>query len=181
MRIFIFFLLISFTLFSVPLDPNPSWYYLCAFPRDTAFGDIDNNGLVLKSDTFIGNGVRKLFYFRERPVQRLLEIKVNNTPISVSNYVIDLYNGWFTLKEKPSQSSQIIVTYYYSLDLNLAFSGCYLFLNRRASEIKEKEVNKKEVTNKNYEIYNILGIKVKATKLKKEFIFLRKATNKRRF
>ncbi len=157
------------------LNPNPAWSSNITSEWGISVADIDNDGLILKSDTFIVNGVRKLFYFRRRPVQRLLEIKVNNTPIPVSNYAIDLYNGWFTLKEAPSQSSQIIVTYYYSLDLDLAFGGCYLFLNRREPEIKEKEVNnKKQFTNGSCEIYNILGRKVKAGNLKKGIYFLKK-------
>ncbi|MCX7837147.1 MAG: VCBS repeat-containing protein [candidate division WOR-3 bacterium] len=157
------------------LNPTPAWSSNVSHQWGIAVCDIDNDGLILKRDTFIGNGQRKLFYLKKRPVQRLVEIRVNNNPIPVSNYAIDLYNGWFTLKETPLQTSQIVVTYYYSLDLDLAFGGCYLFLNRRAPEIKEKENITKNILNlKEGEIYNILGNKIKRGDLKKGIYFLKK-------
>ncbi len=165
------------------LSPNPVWSSSVSSEWGVAVADIDNDGLILKSDTFIGDSVRKLFYLKKRPVQRLLEIRVNNTPIPASNYAIDLYNGWFTLKEAPSRSSQIVVTYYYSLDLDLAFGGCYLFLNRRMPEIKEKEFiysDRKQSSKKELEIYNILGRKVSADNLKKGVYFLKKGNKQKK-
>lgn len=157
------------------LNPNPVWSSNVLSEWGITVADIDNDGLVLRNDTFIGNGQRKLFYLKRRPVQRLVEIKVNNSPVPVSNYAIDLYNGWFTLKEAPSQSSQIVVTYYYSLDLDLAFGGCYLFLNRQTPEIKENIAKSKHSSNlKGAEIYNVLGNKIKGGYLKKGIYFLKK-------
>ena len=162
------------------LNPSPVWYSNVSGEWGIACADIDNDGLQAKIDTFYGNGQRKLFYLKRRPVQRILEIKVNNNPIPVSDYAINLYEGFLTFKNTPPQNSLITVNYYYSLDLDVAFGGCYLFLNRQAPEIKEvlKNFKIEKKAKRVFEIYNILGEKVKKG-LKKGVYFLKGNVNKK--
>lgn len=103
-------------------------------------GDVDRDGIVIKEDTLMGDGDRKLFYLSVLPVHQMLEITVAGTPVPVTDYACDLKSGWLTFKYTPPSGTQIIFEYEYSIDMELATSGIYIFENTNAG-INEKPSN----------------------------------------
>ena len=124
---------------------NLSWGVTC--------GDVDNDGLISKIDTFIVDstyyGTRKLFYLSHMPIHRMVQVKINDAPIPITDYCYDLYAGWISLKPSPPYQSKVIVEYVYSKDIDLAFAdGDYAHLYINHLEVKINENQKDLISSK---------------------------------
>jgi hypothetical protein len=131
---------------------------------------------MIKQDTFIGNGIRKLFYLSIIPIQRILEITINGISIPISDYTYHLKSGWISFKNAPSSGSQIVVKYEYSIDLDFLLSdydhnNAHLYRNTTVF-IPEKQKtisykipnlfhNSTLFINKNFYLYDVTGKKLK--------------------
>jgi hypothetical protein len=111
------------------LSLSPDWYSNVAGEWGVAFGDVDNQGLISTVDTLIGDGARNLFYLSIYPVHKLDTIKVNGVPVSTADYCFVRESGWFTLRNTPASGDTITVQYRYSIDMELAVGGAYLYDN----------------------------------------------------
>lgn len=101
------------------IHPSYAWWsYEPGVAISVDLGDIDRDGILIKEDTLTGDGNRKLFYFSKIPIQRILEVKINNSPVPLSDYCYHLRYGWITFKNPPPQGSQITLKYEYSIDLD---------------------------------------------------------------
>lgn len=116
---------------------SPDWYSNVQTQWGVSFGDVDNDGTVQAVDTFYGNDTLKLFYSSHYPIHKLDTIKVDNVPLPLSDYCYVREFGWFSLKNVPGIGSVITVQYSYSIDMELAAGGIYLFQNTTAG-IKQK-------------------------------------------
>jgi len=111
------------------LAPSPNWYSNVQTEWGVSFGDVDNDGVIQSTDTLYGNDTLKLFYLPHYPIHQLDSIKVDGAPIPISDYCYNRESGWFLLKNAPATGSTIAVYYYYSIDMELAAGGAYLFQN----------------------------------------------------
>ncbi|MDI6839982.1 MAG: FG-GAP-like repeat-containing protein [bacterium] len=130
----------------------PDWFSNVSGIHNVAWGDVDNDGLVASIDTFTVDGTKKLFYLSHYPVHKLQVIKVNNDTVPISDYCYDLVAGWFTLKNMPDSGNILTVEYTYSIDMELALSGNYLFENTNMG-IEEVQSSKLEVQSVKLEVY----------------------------
>jgi hypothetical protein len=119
------------------ISDSPDWYSNVQAEWGIAFGDVDNDGLTYKIDTLSGDGSRKLFYLSSYPMHMLDSIKIDGTPVPISDYCYNRESGWFSMKNAPSSGSIINVYYLYSMDMELAAGGAHLFENT-TSGIEEK-------------------------------------------
>lgn len=129
------------------LDTIPTWSWVTSnlVCEALIWGDVRNYHIVTKSDTFIGNSLRKLFYTKKSPLQKLVNITVQNNIIPVNNYCYDLLTGWVILNNAPAIGETIILTYRYSSHPDLAVTnwtasaGNYLFYNTTPQAIVEDQ------------------------------------------
>lgn len=98
-------------------------------------GDYDNDGLERMAAHFIGDGVRKLIYLPQSPIQRVLSTQFGTESLSASQYCLDLEHGWISLSTAPSPGITISINYLASNDLDFAVSnwdpdeGNFIFTN----------------------------------------------------
>jgi hypothetical protein len=158
------------------ISPNYSWQSNEPGGLGVDLGDIERDGIMIKQDTFIGNGIRKLFYLSIIPIQRILEITINGISIPISDYTYHLKSGWISFKNAPSSGSQIVVKYEYSIDLDFLLSdydhnNAHLYRNTTVF-IPEKQKtisykipnlfhNSTLFINKNFYLYDVTGKKLK--------------------
>ncbi|MCX7785601.1 MAG: T9SS type A sorting domain-containing protein [candidate division WOR-3 bacterium] len=131
------------------LDTLPTWSWsggnslVC---EAIVWGDVRNHHLRIKSDTFISNGIRKLYYTSKRPWQYRPTIMVQGVILPLNNYCYDMSSGWVTLRNTPIVGETIIIQYHYSAYPDLAVTnwtssvGNYLFYNTTPSTIVEDEM-----------------------------------------
>jgi hypothetical protein len=94
--------------------------------QQVAWGDFDNDGLVDTSRAFIGNGQRKFFYLARKPVQRILAVELDRTPLPLQAYCCDPAEGWVSLAQAPATGETLTIRYRYSVDLDLAITATYV-------------------------------------------------------
>lgn len=100
------------------------------------WNDVDNSSVITITEYKSGNGSRKLFYLDRYPTQGFNRIRVNNTPVLISDYTYDPLTGWVSLKNAPpAGSNNIEITYRYARYPDLGVTnwtrntGNYLFVN----------------------------------------------------
>lgn len=102
------------------LEINPSW---SSDEVENSYGiawvDLDNDGLVNRIDTLTGDGIRRLFYFSHVPIHKFYRVSVGGAPVPLSDYCLDPFAGWISLKEAPANGSEIFIQYSYSIDMEL--------------------------------------------------------------
>jgi hypothetical protein len=106
-----------------------------------AWGDFDEDCVIDTVETFIGNGVQKLFYLRHKPLHVISSLKINSTQLTLDQYCYELTQGWISLSEAPAASETLCIEYQYSGDLDLAVtttSNAMVFENQYVSEIEEE-------------------------------------------
>ncbi len=122
------------------LDTVPTWSW---YPNPGSlvceavlWADVDNSHLATATQTFSGNGQRKLFTIRHRPVQILDSVLVDNVRLPVSAYCFDPLVGWFSLAIAPPPGTDNVTVFYrYSTHPDLAVTnweqsyGNHLFKN----------------------------------------------------
>jgi len=123
------------------LETIPAWSWTPSNPNQLVcealvFGDVGNRHLAAVADTFSGNGQRKLFNLRRRPVQFLDSVWVEGGRLPSAAFCADLLLGWVGLAEAPpSGNGNVVVFYRYSTNPDLAVTnwdrprGNHLFLN----------------------------------------------------
>ncbi len=98
-------------------------------------GDVRNRYLQVRSDTFITDGARRLFYARKIPIHQLIGVYHNNTLVPSGCYAYDPQAGWISINRNFSLGDTIIIEYKYSRYPDLAVSnwhysaGNHLFYN----------------------------------------------------
>ncbi len=76
------------------------------------FGDLNRDGIRVRTEQFQGDGVRKLFSLAHRPLHRLLRVLADGEPLPLSAYCYQLTEGWLSLAQPPQES--LVVEYEYS-------------------------------------------------------------------
>ncbi|MGB3479290.1 MAG: FG-GAP-like repeat-containing protein [bacterium] len=104
------------------LETNPGWQANSPIGNvwGIAWGDVDGDGVLSRTDTLTGDGFRKLFYVSHQPIHKFLDVIVDGFPLPFSDYCYNLTNGWMSLKDAPGNGSQVLIDYIYSADLDLA-------------------------------------------------------------
>ncbi|HSL88864.1 MAG TPA: FG-GAP-like repeat-containing protein, partial [Ignavibacteriaceae bacterium] len=98
-------------------------------------GDVNNVGLQNVTETFVGNGTRKLFYTSAMHLQYINRVIVGTDTLPRNQYCYDLESGWISLAAAPASGVQVIVETAVSWKLDLGITnwdsniGNYLFSN----------------------------------------------------
>ncbi len=121
------------------IDTIPTWSWnggsglVC---ETVMWGDVRNNALLSISENKSGDGTRKLFYFDHHPIQSFEEIRVEGTPVPLSDFCYDPLTGWVSLMNAPpSGTDNVEIRYTYSRYPDLGVTnwnrsnGNYLFSN----------------------------------------------------
>jgi hypothetical protein len=121
------------------LDTTPTWswsdpsHLVC---EAIVWGDLTNGHLTGKVDSFNGDGQRKLFSLRQRPVQLLDSVCVDGVRVPAAGYCSDPLVGWVSFASVPPPgTSNVIFFYRYSMAPDLAVTnwdashGNHVFLN----------------------------------------------------
>lgn len=161
------------------LNPQYAWSSNQSGGLGVDIGDVDRDCIIIKEDTLIGTGNKKLFYVKNIPIQRMMEIRINGVVVPQSDYTYHLKLGFVTFKNTPPQNSQIIIKYETSPDLEFLLSDyttslSYLYRNNYVKIIeKEKKLPDTRVffpsiiknsflsPNINEKIYSVTGRKEK--------------------
>ncbi|MEO0225632.1 MAG: FG-GAP-like repeat-containing protein [candidate division WOR-3 bacterium] len=105
------------------------------------WNDVRNKFLTPISDFKSGNGSRKFFYFNYHPIQSFTEVRVNNTPVPLSDFTYDPLTGWISFKNAPpSGTNNIEIKYVISRYPDLGVTnwvrnvGNHLFSNTTGIE-----------------------------------------------
>ncbi len=124
------------------INTTPAWNYSAGSNlvcETVMWNDVRNRFLVPTSDFKSGNGTRKLFYFNNHPIQSFQEVRVNGTPVPLSDFTYDPLTGWVSFKNAPpSGSNNIEIRYTYSRNPDLGVTnwvrsqGNLLFSNTAA-------------------------------------------------
>ncbi len=140
--------LVVFENHSGVLDTFAGWTYNNGnlVSEALVLGDIRNYHIVTRTDTFIGNGTRKLIYAKKSPWQKLVSVRKNNAVLSYSEFCFDPLTAWVALASTPSSTDTIFVTYFYSSYPDLVVTnwtqnlGNYLFYNTTPQEVRENQI-----------------------------------------
>lgn len=98
-------------------------------------GDINKVGLQNITETFIGNGTRKLFYTSAMHLQYISRVIVGTDTLPRNQYCYDLESGWISIANAPASGVQVTVEKAVSWKLDLGITnwdsniGNYLFTN----------------------------------------------------
>lgn len=60
-----------------------------------------------------------MFYFSHVPIHKFYRVSVGGAPVPLSDYCLDPFAGWISLKEAPANGSEIFIQYSYSIDMEL--------------------------------------------------------------
>ncbi|MCX7610944.1 MAG: T9SS type A sorting domain-containing protein, partial [Ignavibacterium sp.] len=99
-------------------------------------GDVNKDGLQNITKTFIGNGIRKLFYLSDMHLQFINRVIVGNDTLPKNQYCYDLENGWISFANPPLSGMQILIETAKSISLDLGVTnwdsniGNYLFTSQ---------------------------------------------------
>lgn len=99
-------------------------------------GDVNKDGLQNITKTFIGNGIRKLFYLSDMHLQFINRVIVGNDTLPKNQYCYDLENGWINFANPPLSGVQILIETAKSISLDLGVTnwdsniGNYLFTSQ---------------------------------------------------
>jgi len=108
------------------LDTMPAWSWGGGYnlvSEALVWGDVRNYHIMTKADTFMGDGIRKLFYATKAPMQKFLNAANNENLLPVSNYCYDLLTGWISLNTAPQNSDTLVIRYQYSTHPDLTVTN----------------------------------------------------------
>jgi hypothetical protein len=99
------------------LDTTPTWSWSPINPQNlvcetVAWADVTNSHLENVTETFSGNGQRKLFNLGNRPIQSLDSIVVDNARLPYPAYCYDPLTGWFSLAAAPLPGTDNVKAFY---------------------------------------------------------------------
>lgn len=98
-------------------------------------GDLNKVGLQNITETFTGNGTRKLFYSSAMHLQYIDRVIVGTDTLPGNQYCYDLESGWISLAAAPASGTQVLVETAVSWKLDIGITnwdsniGNYLFSN----------------------------------------------------
>ncbi|MBN1213677.1 MAG: VCBS repeat-containing protein [candidate division Zixibacteria bacterium] len=98
-----------------------------------SLNDYDEDYLIDTFKTVIGDGSRKLFPLKEKPIHKISSVSLNGVPLDLDQYCYELEKGWVSLGFAPALNDTLRINYIYSLDLDIAISGsggCNIFENK---------------------------------------------------
>uniref|UniRef100_A0A7C4GG83 VCBS repeat-containing protein n=1 Tax=candidate division WOR-3 bacterium TaxID=2052148 RepID=A0A7C4GG83_UNCW3 len=105
--------------------------------------DVDNSHLETRVDSFIADGSRRLFRLSTRPIQRLITLTVNGTPVPPSHFCLDPLLGYISFASTPDPGSTIAASFNFTRFHDICvtnwdrLTGSRLFLNTSASPVAE--------------------------------------------
>jgi len=123
------------------LDTTPTWSWIPSNPNDlvceaVVFGDLTNGHLAAVTESYDGDGQRKLFNLHRRPVQFLDSVCVGRVRVPVVGFCSDPLVGWVSFASAPpSGTANVVFFYRYSMTPDLAVTnwddsrGNHVFLN----------------------------------------------------
>jgi len=129
------------------LDTTAGWAWYPAAPgslvcETVVWGDLTNSHLSAAADSFDGNGQRRLFSLRRRPVQFLDSVCVGGVRLPAAGFCSDPLVGWVSFASAPPLDTANVVFFYrYSVAPDLAVTnwesnrGNYVFLNTTSSGV----------------------------------------------
>lgn len=116
------------------LSTNPDWNSsLTSVIEKIAFADVDKDGLIFTTETFVGDGQRRLFYLARQPIQEITLIDIDGLD-EVFDYTYSREHGWVAVEQAPDMYLE--VSYKYSKRLDMAITnwdntkGNYLYYNQ---------------------------------------------------
>ena len=98
-------------------------------------GDVTRNGIQNVTESFTGDGSRKLFYLPKTHLQYIDKVIVAEDTLQFNQYSYDLESGWISLANAPATATSIIIEAAISWSLDLGVTnwdsniGNYLFTN----------------------------------------------------
>jgi hypothetical protein len=128
------------------VDTLPAWSWTSGtnlVSEAIVTNDVRNRHLATPADTFISNGTRKLFYIRKSPMQKLINVQINNNPIPLNTFCYDPLAGWISINTNLINGDTIIINYTYAQYPDLAVTnwtrtiGNYLFYNTTPQAIEQ--------------------------------------------
>ncbi len=129
------------------LDTLPAWFWQPSNPNNLVcealiWTDVRNAYTVAGTDTFNGNGMRKLFNLSRRPLQFLDSVCIDGVRLPHTDYCFDPHIAWVSFRTAPpAGTNNITVHYRYATHHDLAVTnwdrtnGNHLFLNTTATAL----------------------------------------------
>ncbi|MCP4704052.1 MAG: VCBS repeat-containing protein, partial [candidate division Zixibacteria bacterium] len=114
------------------LSESPQWGHTPGgWPQINGWGDFDNDGLTDTTETFTGNGIRKLFVLGKMNLHKVTGIEIDGAPLDISQYCCSMVEGIISTAPTPASGSNIIVSYTFSRDIDLlgGTTGTYIYEN----------------------------------------------------
>jgi hypothetical protein len=98
-------------------------------------GDVDKDALEEVRESFISDGMHKLFYLPRTPLQELKKVIVGTDTLALNEFCYDLESGWINLTNQPDSGLTITFDAIVSWDMDMGITnwdqnkGNYLFYN----------------------------------------------------
>ncbi len=114
---------------------SPNWSSgVTSVIEKIAFGDIDKNGLAPYTETIPAVSGRKLYYLSRQPIQEITSVRLDGTPLALTQFTFSREHGWVSVQAAPV--SHLEVSYTYSSKLDMAVTnwdsnvGNYVYYNQ---------------------------------------------------
>ncbi len=102
------------------LPAGPGWTSsLTSVIEKIVFADIDKDGLLTTTATFVGDGQRRLFYLPHQPIQDILAIDIDGLD-EIFDYTYSREHGWITVEQAPELALEVRYTYSKRLDMAIS-------------------------------------------------------------
>ncbi len=106
------------------LGTSPAWQWNSGstlVAESVLWGDIRGSRLRTAEDTASGDGSRRLWPLRRSPLQSLVGVYVDGTPLPDSGYCYSLLGSWVSLRQAPEGGmGNVVIRYVYSEAPDLA-------------------------------------------------------------
>jgi hypothetical protein len=116
------------------LPTSPGWSSnVTSVIEKIAFADIDKDGLHNATETFPGDGQRRLFYLGHQPIQEITLVDVDGLDMVIA-YTYSREHGWITVELAPTDYLEVRYTYSSRLDMAItnwdSNVGNYVYYNQ---------------------------------------------------
>jgi hypothetical protein len=123
------------------LDTAPTWSWIPSNPNylvceAVVWGDLNGEHAGRATESFDGDGARRLFDLQDRPLLSLDSVCVNGLRVPPSGFCFDPVAGWFSFASAPpAGTNNVVCHYWYSAHPDLAVTnwdashGSHLFMN----------------------------------------------------
>ena len=120
------------------LTSTPAWSCVYSYEsviEEMVWADLDGDGLIrVKGETHIADVLKKVYYLNRYPANKLENVIVDDSILSIEDYCYNLASGWISFKVPPV--SEVKFSYKVSLKPDLAVSNwdrenfCFYNLNK---------------------------------------------------